>query len=300
MNKHFPTSFFLLRSFCYPWMSHLWSITLRCHFYLQRSCGRPVKQVVCVCNKNAFQTLICKRWDVTKLQTPWKHVRCILLLTRKVFRHGGWGSVGEKPAAQNHRHFCLCWYYRTGFTANLGPVLSSRRRVGVEASHFYRLKEKDKTVLFATSAGTCTLDSAKSSHHLKSLLWQAKTINCTPKLFKGAILFYSWAVSGVLSSPVMFLGASSRTSQIYVTLSHELQHKAGDFFSLQVSITLVSQSVVLEQLKNSQLECQGKVWMFGRWVKVISGHVRSWIRSWWALSQSIQFGAKTQSECSFL
>lgn len=161
----------------------------------------------------------------------------------KVFRHGGWGSVGEKPAAQNHRHFCLCWYYRTGFTASLGPVLSSRRRVGVEASHFYRLKEKDKAVLFATSAGTCTLDSAKSSHHLKSLLWQAKTINCTPKLFKGAILFYSWAVSGVLSSPVMFLGASSRTLQIYVTLSHELQHKAGDFFfSLQVSITLVSQS----------------------------------------------------------
>lgn len=183
-----------------------------------------------MCNKNAFQTLICKRWDVTKLQTPCKHVRCILLLTRKVFRHGGWGSVGEKPAAQNHRHFCLCWYYRTGFTANLGPVLSSRRRVGVEASHFYRLKEKDKAVLFATSAGTCSLDSAKSSHHLKSLLWQAKTINCTPKLFKGAILFYSWAVSGVLSSPVMFLGASSRTSQIYVTLSHELQHKAGDFF----------------------------------------------------------------------
>lgn len=51
-----------------------------------------------------------------------------------------------------------------------------------------------------------------------------------PKLFRGAILFYSWAVSGVLSSPVMFLGGSSRTSQIYVTLSHELQHRAGIFF----------------------------------------------------------------------
>lgn len=52
-----------------------------------------------------------------------------------------------------------------------------------------------------------------------------------PKLFRGAILFYSWAVSGVLSSPVMFLGGSSRTSA------------QGRYFflNLQVSITLVSQ-----------------------------------------------------------
>lgn len=62
-----------------------------------------------------------------------------------------------------------------------------------------------------------------------------------PNYSKGAILLLSRALSGVLSSPVRFLGGSSRTSQIYVTLSHELQHKAGIFINLQVSITLVSQ-----------------------------------------------------------